>query len=181
MSKVVVTSFMSMDGVIEAPEKWSFPYWNDTIERFKDEELKAADAQLLGRKTYEAFAAAWPSRSGDYADRFNQMDKYVVSNSLTHADWNNTHVIGGIERLGTELPRLRARHQGSLLVHGSHSLVQALVQQDLVDEYHLLVYPLLLGEGRRLFANGTRTNLELLSSTGMGSGVVLLIYKRPVV
>lgn len=178
MGMVVVTSFLSLDGVMESPEKWSFPYWNDAIEQFKDDELRASDAQLLGRKTYEVFAEAWPSRTGHYADRLNQTDKYVVSTSLTHPAWNNTHVIGGIESLHGELPRLKRRHPGDLLVHGSHSLVQALVQRNLVDEYHLLVYPLVLGEGRRLFADGAKASLELVSSTEMGSGVVLLIYRR---
>lgn len=178
MSKLVVTSFMSMDGVIEAPEKWSFPYWSDRIEQFKNEELRASEAQLLGRKTYETFAAAWPSRDGYYADRVNQMDKYVVSTTLEHAGWKNTQVIGGREQLSTEIDRLKASHGGDLLVHGSHTLVQDLIEHDHVDAYHLLVYPLLLGEGRRMF-EGRRAKLELVSSMEMGAGVILLVYRRP--
>ncbi|HEY0662148.1 MAG TPA: dihydrofolate reductase family protein [Lysobacter sp.] len=178
MSKVVVTSFMTMDGVIESPEKWSFPYWNNDIEQFKDDELRAADAQLLGRRTYEVFAEAWPSRSGHYADRLNATPKYVVSTTLQQAHWNNSHVIAGGNQLDAEVRQLQERHAGNLLVHGSHSLVQALVQRDLVDEYHVLVYPLVFGEGRRLFADGAKANLELARSSEMGSGVVLLVYRR---
>lgn len=178
MSKIVVTSFTTMDGVVEAPEKWSIPYWNNDIERFKDEELRTADAQLLGRSTYEIFSEAWPSRSGHYADRLNETPKYVVSNTLPRAHWNNSHVIAGGNQLDAELRRLKERHSGSLLVHGSHTLVQALVQRDLVDEYHILVYPLVLGEGRRMFADGVKANLELVSTSSMSSGVVLLIYRR---
>ena len=178
MSKIVVTSFMTLDGVIEAPEKWSIPYWNTNIESFKDEELRKADAQLLGRKTYEVFAEAWPSRSGSYADRLNQTPKYVVSTTLQSAHWNNAHVITGGSQLGSELRQLKQRHAGGLLVHGSHALVQTLVQHDLVDEYHLLLYPLVLGEGRRLFAEGAKANLELVDSTQMGAGVVSLVYRR---
>lgn len=178
MSKVVVTSFMSMDGVMESPEKWSFPYWNKDLENFKDDELQAADAQLLGRKTYEVFAEAWPSRSGHYADRLNETPKYVVSTTLQQAHWNNSHVIAGGNDLDAELQQIKGYHAGNLLVHGSHSLVQALVQRDLVDEYHILVYPLVLGEGRRLFAGGASANLRLAASSQMGSGVVLLVYER---
>ena len=178
MSRIIVTSFMTLDGVIESPEKWSIPYWNQDIEHFKDDELRAADAQLLGRRTYEVFADAWPSRSGYYADRLNQTHKYIVSRTLQQAQWSNSHVIAGGSELGAEVRQLKARHAGSVLVHGSHTLVQSLVQQDLVDEYHLLVYPLVLGEGRRLFAEGAKATLELTRSSAMGSGVVLLVYQR---
>lgn len=178
MSKIVVTSFMTMDGVIESPEKWSIPYWNNEIESFKDGELLAADAQLLGRKTYEIFAEAWPSRSGHYADRLNETPKYVVSSRLQQAEWNNSHVVAGGSGLAAELQQLKARHSGNLLVHGSHSLVQALVQHELVDEYHILVYPLIVGEGRRLFAGGSQASLKLTRSAEMGGGVVLLVYQR---
>lgn len=179
MSKIVVTSFLSTDGVMEAPEKWSFPYWNDTIERFKDDELRASEAQLLGRGTYEIFAAAWPSRSGFYADRLNQSHKYVVSTSLADVAWNNTQVLAGAGGLRDDVARLKSRHAGDILVHGSHSLVQALAQRDLIDEYHLLVYPLVLGQGRRLFASTAQARLELVRIAEMGFGVVLMVYRRP--
>lgn len=178
MGKVVVTAFMTVDAVIESPEKWSFPYWNKDIEHFKDEELRAADAQLLGRKTYELFAEAWPSRTGQYAERLNGTPKYVVSTTLQQAHWNNSHVVAGGNQLDAQVRQLKERHAGNLLVHGSHSLVQALVQRDLVDEYHVLVYPLALGEGRRLFAEGGKANLQLAASSEMGAGVVLLVYRR---
>lgn len=178
MGKVVVTSFLSLDGVMESPEKWSFPYWNNTIERFKNEELQAADAQLLGRRTYEGFAEAWPSRTGHYADRLNQSHKYVVSNTLRQVEWNNSQVLGSGGRLGAQVQELKDRHGGDVLVHGSHALVQSLVAQDLVDEYHLLVYPLVLGAGKRLFADGAKANLQLASVTNMDLGVALLVYAR---
>lgn len=178
MGNVVVTSFLTLDGVMEAPEQWSFPYWNDAIERFKDEELAAADAQLLGRKTYAVFAEAWPSRTGVYADRLNRSPKYVVSRTLARADWDNAQVVAGADRLAAEVAELKSRHDGDLLVHGSCSLVQALMEQDLVDQYHLLVYPLALGKGRRLFADGVAANVELAQSRDLGSGVVLLVYRR---
>lgn len=178
MSRIVVTAFMSLDGVMEAPEKWSFPYWNDTIERFKNEELQASDAQLLGRKTYEVFAEAWPSRTGLYADRLNQSHKYVVSSTLQQAPWNGSQVLEGGDHLDGQVQGLLARHKGDVLVHGSHALVQSLVAQDLVDQYHLLVYPLVLGAGKRLFAGGARETLQLERATDMGSGVVLLVYGR---
>ena len=178
MSKVVVTAFVSMDGVMEAPEQWSFPYWNGTLERFKSAELEAADAQLLGRNTYETFAEAWPSRSGSYADRLNQSPKYVVSTSLQRAEWNNSHVLSGGDRLGAQVDAVRTRHAGDVLVHGSHALVQALAARDLVDEYRLLVYPLVLGKGKRLFAEGTSAKLRLAEASEMDAGVVLLTYAR---
>ncbi|QWP75359.1 dihydrofolate reductase family protein [Lysobacter sp. K5869] len=177
MGKIVVTAFTSADGVVESPEKWSFPYWNDRIEQFKNEELASSEAQLLGRKTYEIFADAWPSRTGYYADRLNRTDKYVVSGTLERAQWRNTEVLAGGDRLNAEIGRLKSRYSGDLLVHGSHTLVQSLVRQGQADEYRMLVYPLMLGEGRRMFESG-RADLELVRSTEMGGGVVLLIYRR---
>lgn len=178
MGKVVVTSFITLDGVMEAPETWSFPFWNKRIERFKNEELEATSAQLLGRVTYQTFAEAWPTRSGAYADRLNASEKYVVSTSLRDATWNNSRLIAGFDDLRSELPDLKARHEGHLLVHGSRTLVTSLVQHDLVDTYHLLVYPLAIGQGKRLFADGVKATLKLASSTDMGGGAVLLIYQR---
>lgn len=178
MSKLIVSSFTSLDGVTESPENWSFPYWNDSIGRFKDEELASVDAQLLGRTTYETFAAAWPSREGAYADRLNASRKYVVSGTIARAEWNNTQVVAGTARLQAELPQLKERHPGGLLVHGSHSLVQWLIRQDLVDQYHVLLYPRVLGRGQRLFGDGAETQLELARSEALGSGVVLLVYQR---
>jgi len=178
VSKVVVSSFITVGGVMEAPEQWSFPFWNDTIEQFKNHELDSTDAQLLGRKTYDVFAQAWPSRTGSYADRLNASPKYVVSRTLQHAGWSNSHILSGVSALVAALPTLKARHRGGLLLHGSQSLVQALVQRDLVDQFHLLVYPIVLGTGRRLFADGAATKLSLTKTQDMGSGVVLMVYER---
>jgi len=178
MGTLVVTSFITLDGVVEAPERWSFPYWNDRIERFKNEELQASAAHLLGRETYETFARAWPSRSGFYADRLNAADKYVVSTTLRDAGWTHTRIVGGFDELRAGMREFKQRHDGDVLVHGSRSLVGSLMQHDLVDTYHLLVYPLVLGQGRRLFMPGTNARLKLASSTEMGSGVMLLVYRR---
>ena len=178
MGKVVVTSFITLDGVMEAPETWSFPFWNERIERFKNEELQASSAQLLGRMTYETFARAWPSRSGFYADRLNAAEKYVVSTKLHDAAWNNSRIFARFDDLRAELPELKARHDGNLLVHGSRMLVASLMQHDLVDTYHLLMYPLVIGQGWRLFAEGTKARLKLAAASDMGAGAVLLVYQR---
>lgn len=178
--KVILSEFLTLDGVIEAPHEWSFPYWSDEIATFKDDELFSAGALLLGRVTYEGFAAAWPSRSGDdYADRINSMPKYVVSTTLLTAGWNNTTIIRPAE--GGDVVREIAdlkRHPGEdLLVFGSGDLSQTLMRHGLVDRYDLLLYPLVLGRGQRLFAGDNDVNLELVESKPYGSGVVLLTYR----
>src|SRR5687768_13024868 len=149
MSKLVVTEFLTLDGVMEAPHEWSFPYWGDDIAKFKNDETMASDAQLLGRVTYEGFAEAWPSRDGEFADKFNAMPKYVVSTTLDKADWTNSHIIS--KNVAEEIRTLKQQLGGDLVVHGSAALVQFLIENDLVDRYHLLVYPIVLGKGKRLF------------------------------
>lgn len=175
MGNVVVTMFMSLDGVIGEPQNWSFPYWSDQTGEFKNEELKATDAHLLGRITYEGFAAAWPSREDEagFADRMNSLPKYVVSTTLQHADWNNSTIING--DLEEEVNALKEQYAGDILVAGSVTLVNTLIEHNLVDEYRLLVYPIVLGEGKRLF--NTSTKLKLTETKQMGSGVVLLRYQ----
>lgn len=172
---IVVTEFVSLDGVMEAPEKWSFPYWNDEISRFKLGELKASDAHLLGRETYEGFAAAWPSRTGEFADLMNRLPKYVVSTTLDEAPWENSHLIK--VNVPEEIARLKKSPGRDILVAGSCILVQTLIQHNLVDEYHLLVYPLVLGSGKRLIEEGTRAKLTLMETRSFSSGVVLLRYE----
>jgi dihydrofolate reductase len=156
MGKIVVTEFISLDGVIEDPggaEDFKHSGWSFEIERgdegnkFKLDETMASDALLLGRRTYEGFADAWPSRSGDFADKFNNMPKYVVSSTLSDPDWSNTTVIGG--DLGEEVPKLREKHDGDVTVHGSAQLAQELLERDLVDKLHLMVFPVVLGGGKR--------------------------------
>ncbi len=173
MRKVVVTTFLSLDGVMENPA-WSFPYWNDDIAAFKGEEFSADAAQLIGRITYEGFAQAWPDSKDEGADFINGMPKYVVSTTLEDATWNNSHLIK--DNVVEAIQALKNEDGGDLLVSGSGKLVQFLIANDLVDEYHLLVYPVVVGEGQRLFEDGTTTKLKLVESKPLGS-VVALIYE----
>ena len=136
-----------------------------------------ADALLLGRRTYEGFAAAWPSRGGEFADKFNSMPKYVVSSTLKDPEWTNTTVLEGDVR--EEVGRLRDQEGGDIIVHGSAQLVQALVEADLVDELRLMVFPVVLGTGRRLFGDTTDAKrLRLAESNVVGDGVATLVYQR---
>ena len=176
--KIVVTQFMTLDGVVAEPQKWSFPYWSDQTADFKLEELRASNAQLLGRITYEGFASAWPSMEKDpagFADKMNSMPKYVVSTTLKKAEWNNSTIIQ--KNVVDEIEKLRKQPGGDVLVAGSMTLIRTLMEHDLVDEYHLLVYPIVLGKGRRLFSDGAVASLQLTESKPMGSGVVLLHYQ----
>ena len=181
MSRIVVSQFVTLDGVFEDPGGsegidrggWAFRYERgEEGDRFKLDEVMAADGLLLGRVTYEGFAAAWPTRTDElgFADKFNTMPKYVVSSTLTDPEWNNTRVV-----TLDELPGLK----GELLVNGSGQLVQALLERGLVDELRLMVFPAVLGNGRRLFG---QTDAELpfrlvKSQPVGGDGVTILIYQ----
>lgn len=177
--RLVVTEFMTLDGVMEAPNEWSFQYWNDETAKFKLDELFATDAQLLGRVTYEGFASAWPSMEKDeagFADRMNSLPKYVVSKTLKNAEWNNSKIIK--TNVADEVSKLKQASGRDLLVAGSAMLIRFLLEQDLVDEYRLLTYPIVLGKGKRLFSDGSTAPLKLTESKPMGStGVVLLRYE----
>jgi dihydrofolate reductase len=185
VGKIVVTEFVSLDGVLEDPggsENFKYGGWSFEIsrgeegDRFKLDETMATDALLLGRRTYEGFAAAWPSREGEFADKFNSMPKYVVSSTLTDPEWNNSTVLKG--DLNEEIPRLRAEHPGDIVVHGSAQLVQGLLEDELVDELRLMVYPVVLGSGKRLFGETTNKKpLELVDSKVVGDGVTILTYQ----
>jgi len=183
MRKIIVTEFITLDGVIEAPGPahdfkhagWSMPYWSDDIGKFKSEELFACDAQLLGRKTYEGFAAAWPAMKDSFADRMNGMPKYVATKTLKTLSWNNSRALKG--DVAQEVAKLKQQPGGNILVAGSGDLVQTLTRHGLVDEFRLLVYPVVLGEGQRLFAAGTQAKLELIESRPFESGVVTLRYR----
>lgn len=175
MGTIIVTEFMTADGVVADPHLWSFPYWGEQIGALKHEELFGSEAKLLGRVTYDGFAEAWPGRAGDeFADRINSMPKYVVSNTLDKADWENTTVLRTID----DVRALKVETEGTIVVDGSVTLVQALIAADLVDEYHLLVYPLVRGEGLRLFQPGTTTHLDLVEVRDMGKGVIAQHYRR---
>ncbi len=188
MGRIVVTEFVSLDGVIEAPgggEGFKHDGWSFEIDRgdegnaFKLEETMASEALLLGRKTYEGFAAAWPSRDGEFADKFNTMPKYVVSSTLEEPEWTNTTVLEG--DLAENVARLKEAHTGDVVVHGSATLAQALLENDLADVLHLMVFPVVLGEGKRLFGHTSdKKRLRLASSKTVGDGVLILTYEREV-
>jgi dihydrofolate reductase len=173
MRKVVVTEFLSLDGIMENPA-WSFKYWNDEIAKFKGEE-SASDALLLGRVTYEGFAAAWPQSKDQGAAYFNGVRKYVVSNTLSKAEWNNSHILSG--DAVAEISKLKQQDGTDIMVHGSGKLVQLLIQNNLVDRFRLLVYPLVLGKGQRLFEADSAASLKLVESRSVGSGVMALVYE----
>lgn len=186
MGRIVVTEFVSLDGVMEDPggsEDFEYGGWTFEISRgdegdkFKLDETTASDALLLGRTTYEGFAAAWPSREGEFADKFNTMPKYVVSSTLEDPTWSNTTVLKG--DLADEVAKLREQHDGDVVVHGSAMLAQALLDQDLVDELRLMVFPVVLGRGKRLFGETSdKKPLQLADTKVVGDGVVILTYRR---
>src|SRR5437764_15236742 len=188
MSKVVVTEFITLDGVIEDPggsEKtelggWAFQFERgDEGERFKLDELTASDAQLLGRVTYDGFAAAWPAMeetTGDFGKKMNAMPKYVVSKTLQSAEWNNTTVLRG--DLADEVAPLKEQYAGDILVAGSAQLVQSLLTAGLVDELHLMVFPVFLGRGKRLFADETGSQRFTLADVRQTAEVAILTLRR---
>jgi dihydrofolate reductase len=187
MGKLVVTEFISLDGIIEDPGGsegsehggWSFRHPAPDGEQFKGDELRDSDVQLLGRVTYDGFAAAWPAMeeaTGDYGKKMNAMPKVVVSTTLTEPAWNNTTIISG--NVADEVARLKAQYDGDILVQGSATLVQTLAEHGLVDEYRLMVHPVVLGTGKRLFSGSAAgTDLQLLDSRKVGPDVLLLIYR----
>ncbi len=176
MGKITVAEFLSLDGVMAAPT-WTFPYWHEEIAQFKYAELVAGDGLLLGRKTYASFAQAWPRRAGvdDYADRMNQLPKHVVSTTLQCAPWQNSTIISG--DVAAAIQHLKAQPGGNLLVFGSGELVAYLAARRLVDEYRLLIYPVVLGKGQRLFRAERTLKLKLMESQPFRSGVTALIYQ----
>ena len=175
MRKIVVTQFITLDGVIESPQLWSFPYFTEEIIKFKNDELYASDAQLLGRVTYEAFAEVWPSQTDEYANRLNSLAKYVVSKTLKKADWNNSILIDN--NIEEEILKLKQQKGHDILVHGSATLVKSLLKAHLIDQFNLLVFPVVLGKGIRLFENEDSVKLKLTETKTYTSGVVLLTYQ----
>jgi dihydrofolate reductase len=186
MGRIVVTEYMSVDGVVEAPsgtESFERVGWIDDFSRgvegdtFKLDETLNSDALLLGRVTYDGFAPVWPHFEGEFADKFNTMPKYVVSQTLTNPEWNNTTVLSG--DVIDEVRKLKQRYDGDIVVHGSPQLVQTLIEHDLVDAFHLQVYPVIVGAGKRLFGETSATKrLRLTSTKIVGSGIHILIYER---
>jgi dihydrofolate reductase len=185
VGRIVVTEFVSLDGVMEDPGGaesfrhggWSFEISRgDEGDKFKLDETLSSEALLLGRVTYEGFAAAWPSREGEFADKFNTMPKYVVSSSLEEPEWSNSTVLKG--DVAAEVAKLREEQDGDIVVHGSAQLVQTLLERNLVDELRLMVFPVVLGSGKRLFDGlSDKKPLRLVESKVVGDGVAILIYQ----
>lgn len=182
-----MTEFLTLDGVMEDPggsEKTSFGGWSlkflgDDRNKYKLDEMFEVDSMLLGRKTYEGFAEAWPTRKDEmgFADRMNGMQKYVFTNTLQNAEWQNSKIIKG--NLGDEIAKLKHSEGGNILLVGSPSLAQALIKLDLVDELRLMVHPMILGEGRRLFGDGSGLKtFKLVDNVSYKSGTILLSYSR---
>jgi dihydrofolate reductase len=186
MGKLVVTEFVSVDGVFEDPGgaedfehgAWSFEFdRGEEGEKFKLDETLDSDALLLGRVTYEGFAEAWPERDGEFADKFNSMPKYVVSSTLEDPEWANSTVIG--TDLQAEVPKLKDRHERDIVVHGSGQVARGLLDLGLVDELRLMVFPVVLGKGKRPFEGAEMSTLKLTESKTVGSdGVIVLVYER---
>jgi dihydrofolate reductase len=186
VGRIVVTEFVSLDGVMEDPGgsehskhgAWTFKFnRGDEGNKFKMDETNNAEAQLLGRVTYEGFAAAWPQRSGDpFSEKFNSMPKYVISQTLKKADWNNSTILKG--NVVEEVKNLKQRLKGDILVSGSARLVQTLIANDLVDQLNLMVFPVILGTGKRLFGETSAMKpLQLAESKTVGDGIAILIYR----
>jgi dihydrofolate reductase len=185
MGRIVVTEFVSLDGVMEDPGgsedfkhgAWSFEFnRGEEGAKFKLDETLESEALLLGRVTYEGFAEAWPSREGEFADKFNNMPKYVVSSTLEAPAWDNSTVLSG--DVVEEVADLRQRHDGDIVVHGSARLAQTLIEHDLVDELRLMVFPVVLGSGKRLFGDTSdKKPLRLVGSKMVGDGVAILTYE----
>ena len=185
MGKIVVTEFVSLDGVMEDPggsEDFKYGAWTFEIDRgddgnqFKLDEAMSSDALLLGRVTFEGFADSWPSRDGEFADKFNSMPKYVVSSTLKDPEWNNSTVLSG--DLAAEVKRIKDAHDGDIVVHGSAQLVRGLLELDLVDELRLMVFPVVLGAGKQLFGDtSNKKPLRLTDSKTVGEGVGIYTYE----
>src|ERR687897_1813102 len=187
MARIVVTEFISLDGVIEDPGGsedfrhggWAFEFSRgDEGDKFKLDETMGSESLFLGRVTYEGFADAWPQRDGEFADKFNSMPKYVVSSTLNDPEWANSTVLHG--DLGENVERIKDEHDGDVVVHGSAQLVQALLENDQVDELRLMVFPVVLGSGKRLWREADdKTPLKLVDSKPVGDdGVLILTYGR---
>lgn len=185
MRRIVVGMFISLDGVVEGPGPgdnfelagWTMPYWDDAIGKFIADSSAASDALLLGRVTYQGFEAAFAAGTdgNPAAEMMNSIHKYVVSTTLQEAKWNNSTLIKG--NVVEEVAGLKQQPGKNINISGSGTLVQTLLQYDLIDELNLLVYPVVLGRGKRLFKDGSNLTLKLTQTETFNSGVVLLTYQ----
>jgi dihydrofolate reductase len=179
MRSIVWSEYISLDGVVEEPGEWSIPYFSDDLARYKNDELQESDALLLGRRTYEGFAAAWPKMEeveGDFAVRMNTLPKYVASTTLNKADWNNSTIIR--ENVPEEVSKLKQEPGENILIGGSAALAKSLMRHILIDEIRMLVHPIAVGSGKRLFEGTTKpVGLKLVDTRAFDSGVVALTYQ----
>jgi dihydrofolate reductase len=176
MRRIIVSTFATLDGVIENPHHWSLNYFDEEAGKFASEQLFAADALLLGRETYQGFAEAWPSRTGDFADRINRMTKYVVSATLAEPlEWGPATLIKG--NIVEEVSKLKQQPGQDILIYGTGRLVQTLLQHGLIDEHRLWVVPVIWGSGKRIFEGMDTTTLELVEAKNFPSGTVILSHK----
>jgi dihydrofolate reductase len=174
--RVVASTYVTLDGYVDEPGRWSFPFWSEEAAQFKADELAESDALLLGRVTYEGFAAAWPEMegTGEFGVKMNTMPKYVASRTLKSATWNATIMQGDV---AAEVRKLKQANGGNLLIGGSGQLVDYLTGHGLIDEYRLMVHPIVLGEGtRRLFAGASNRALSLAGTMSLPNGIVVLTY-----
>jgi dihydrofolate reductase len=177
MRKLKLAMYVALDGVVENPV-WTAPFWNDELSDLQEAYLYSSDALVLGRVTYEGFAASWPSMeesTGDFGRKMNSMPKHVASRTLTEAEWNASIIEGD---LSDEVNRLKAQDGGDLLIYGSGTVVDELTRARLIDEYRLMVYPVLVGSGKKLFESVPETNLRLVDSTVTEPGVAVLTYVK---
>jgi len=175
--RLVATEYLSLDGVFEEPGHWSGPFFNDEAGQFKWSELQASDALLLGRRTYEGFAAAWPSMpgTGEFGEKMNGMTKYVVSSTLDKVEWTGSRLLKGdpVE----EVRKLKQQSGNDLLLSGSAQLFNALLRENLIDLYRVMLHPIILGKGKRLFAEGPERVLTLTETKRFSAGIVILEYQ----
>lgn len=177
MRKIIVTMYLSVDGVMEAPHKWHDPWFSKDVENYKvDELLQQSGPLLLGETTYQEFADVWPSIKDDigYADYINDIKKYVVSDNLKEASWNNTEIISG--DVFEQIKKLKQEPGKDIFIHGSALLVDSLIKQGLIDEFHLMIFPVVVGRGKKLFKDNTEVALKLIDIKKFSSGVVMLDY-----
>jgi dihydrofolate reductase len=178
MRKAIVSTYVTLDGRMDELRDWTVPYNDEGVAKYHTDLLANSDGLLLGRKTYEAFAALWPPRSGElpYVDKINSMAKYVASTTLRDLEWENSQLIEGDVAEG--VAKLKQRPGGDLVMYGCHDLMHSLAEHDLIDEYRLLIHPVVLGKGRNFFRDGAeRMNLALVDTTVIPPGVAILTYQ----
>jgi dihydrofolate reductase len=175
MRKIIESTLVSLDGVIEDPHLWAMKYFDSEAERHALELLSTADAMLMGRRTYEFFAAAFPHRTGQYGERVNRISKYVFSSTLKKADWGNSSVVEG--DVPAEAAKLKAQVGKDLVIYGHGLLGQTLLKHHLLDELKLWIHPCFVGRGKLLFREGEKTNLKLIAQTTLATGVIVVSYQ----